>query len=298
MRLTLFLWSQINKLKGSQSTPEVANLESKLNDLKANKDERKKKVKKLIRERNDREYYLGLNTNPFKVKLQHLGKMNTAIQAEIDNKIYQKQKQIAIWKQKAEQLKQKSQSAHSQGQNTLFNKGMTASQLQTYMQTERENKNNQYSARQMVSQCEKELQLLEHKKIRYKSEFECKRNILKIQESEFRDQHQYHYDTHLSTPGMRKSLTRKKILLHDTLHSKLKLHNKVTAFETKEGEQYTIDLLRKAEEKDMEEQRRFLDRLREKEEREREELRLKREKRRKMMSARPFYDRTKPRKER
>ena len=80
----------------------------------------------------------------------------------------------------------------------------------------------------------------------------------------------------MKNPKMRKSLNRKRALLHDTLHSRLKANHKVTAFETKEGEQYTIDLLRKTEEKDLEDQRKFLQRIEEKEELRRREERRKR----------------------
>jgi len=66
----------------------------------------------------------------------------------------------------------------------------------------------------------------------------------------------------------------------------------ITAYQTKEGEQYTMDLLRKAEQKDLEAQRKFLESIIE---REMEEERLKKEqmaKQRAMMKKR--MQRTRP----
>ena len=122
--------------------------------------------------------------------------------------------------------------------------------------------------------------------------------ILKVQESDYREMYQYQYDRHLKKPIMKKSLGRKRALLHDTLHSKLNLNHKVTAYETKEGEQYTIELLKKAEEKDMEAQMKFLDKLAEKEAKEKEERDKKKAMRKKLASARPFHDRSTHRKDR
>lgn len=83
----------------------------------------------------------------------------------------------------------------------------------------------------------------------YKNEFEKKKMKLKIEEHEHKEKHQFWFEGQMKNPKMRRSLNRKRALLHDTLHSQLKNNNIVTAFETKEGEQYTIDLLRKTEEK-------------------------------------------------
>ena len=58
---------------------------------------------------------------------------------------------------------------------------------------------------------------------------------------------------------MRRSLNRKRALLHDTLNSNLKNAFDVAGFETKDSEQYTIDILKKAEQKDLEVQMKFLE---------------------------------------
>jgi hypothetical protein len=145
----------------------------------------------------------------------------------------------------------------------------------------------------MVKDCEKELQLLEHKKMRYQSEYERKKTKLQVDESDHKQMYQFQYEVQMKDPKMRRSVTRKRALLHDTLHSQLKLNHKVTAYETKEGEEYTIDLLRKTEEKDLEAQRKFLERLIQKEAEEKELAAQKRRlMRQRIASARPFNTNT------
>ena len=58
---------------------------------------------------------------------------------------------------------------------------------------------------------------------------------------------------------MRRSLNRKRVLLHDTLNSNLKNTYEIDGYETKDSEAYTIDLLKKAEQKDLEIQMKFLE---------------------------------------
>jgi len=59
-------------------------------EIKQDHMKRRRKINSLITERNDREYYLSLNTNPFKLKMKHLKKMNNAVQEEINKKIIEK----------------------------------------------------------------------------------------------------------------------------------------------------------------------------------------------------------------
>jgi len=177
----------------------------------------------------------------------------------------------------------------------LVNKGMTEGQFRGQLISERRHKNKQYQARQLIHDCERELQELEHKKVRYKSEFKRKMMILQIEESDYIEMYNFHYDKSLKQPKMRRSLNRKRILLHDTLHSNLKEGNAVLDFETKTSEQYTIDLLRKAEEKDIELQMQFLERVAKKEI---ESNKPSVKPRKKLQSARPFHFKIRDRKER
>lgn len=258
-------------------------------------------IKSLITERNDREYYLSLNTNHFKVKMRHLKKLNTAIQEELNRKIKDKKHQIQLWKQEEQKLKSKQVSTSVMGHEALYKKGMTEGQLRGYMLSERQLKAKTYEARQQVTECEREIQELEYKKLRYQNEFQRKKMILQTEESDYRQMYNFKYEKELKQPKMKRSLGRKRALLHDTLHSNLKPNHLVTAYETKEGEEYTIELLRKAEEKDLEVQQKFIEKIVKKQEEE-EHLRKKQEEkaklRKRLASARPFHQRNLERKER
>jgi hypothetical protein len=177
----------------------------------------------------------------------------------------------------------------------LYKKGMSESQLTSFMTTQRKFKNKQFNVRQAVKEVERELQQLEFKKARYRTEFDRRMNTVRVEESERKDMYLFNYD---KVKGKTRVET-KRGLLHDTLHSNLRPNHRITAFETKEGEQYTLDLLRKAEEKDLQEQENFLESLLQKD---LEEKRLKAEQRAKLRkrlsSAKPFNYRLGERKER
>ena len=136
------------KLSTERTEPLVKELDKEYTKLSKEKNHRKRKIKSLITQRNDREYYLSLNTNQFKVKLQHLKKMNSAIQDEINRKIRDKKKQIQIWKTQEQKLKQASTDTTAKGQLALFNKGMSEGQLRNFMSSERQLKAKKYEARQ------------------------------------------------------------------------------------------------------------------------------------------------------
>lgn len=59
-------------------------------------------------------------------------------------------------------------------------------------------------------------------------------------------------------------LIENKVLLHDTINTKFDPTIGPTNYDTKESEMYTIDLLRKAEQKDLELKAKFLERVVEK----------------------------------
>ena len=92
---------------------------------------------------------------------------------------------------------------------------------------------------------------------------------------------------------MRRSLNRKRALLHDTLNSNLKNAYDVAGFETKESEQYTIDILKKAEEKDIDVQMKFLEEIEKKKNEEekssQKKLSIKAKLRKRLQSAKPFH---------
>ena len=62
-------------------------LNKQLKSLEKQKLTRKKKIKSLISERNDREYYLSLNTNQFKTKINNLKKMHSGIKTDLKKRI-------------------------------------------------------------------------------------------------------------------------------------------------------------------------------------------------------------------
>lgn len=233
------------KFTSGENTPikEEANKEFKA--LKKDQMKRRRKINSLITERNDREYYLSLNTNPFKVKMEHLKKMNNVIQEEISNKIINKSKQLQVLKQHQKILNDTGRLVVTKGTEYLYKKGMTVEQLKAFISNDRELKSKKFKIRVIIKDIEGELQQLEYRQLTYKKEFEKKKTNIQIDEYEHREKHQFRFEVQMKNPKMKRSLNRKRALLHDTLHSKLGENNKVTAFETKEGEEYTIDLLRK-----------------------------------------------------
>ena len=65
-----------NKIINSgNTTPALRELNEEYKTLTKEKNRRKKKIRSLITERNDREYYLSLNTNQFKIKMKLLKKV-------------------------------------------------------------------------------------------------------------------------------------------------------------------------------------------------------------------------------
>ena len=70
-------------VKGKTST--IKELRKHLKFIQKNKVKRKRKIRSLISERNDREYYLSLNTNQFKSKISNLRKMDKGLHFEFLN---------------------------------------------------------------------------------------------------------------------------------------------------------------------------------------------------------------------
>lgn len=139
---------------------------------------------------------------------------------------------------------------------------MTEKELRNHLVSQRKIKEKKYQARQMIHEYDRELQSLIHKQIRYRTEYKRRLMIIKTEESDYRAVYHFNYEKHNKDPKMRKSVSRKKILLHDTLNTKFK--NLFTPYDFRESEQYTVDLLKRAEQKDIEMQTKFLERIAEK----------------------------------
>ena len=209
--------------------------------------------------------------------MSHLKKMHKAIQMEIDEKLIKKAKQLQTLKQHQKILNDTGRLVVTKGTEWLYKKGMTEKQLRAFISNDRELKMKKFKMRQIIKDVEKELNQLEFKKKSYETEFERKKTQIQIEEHEHKEQHQFRFDGQISfNPKMRRSVNRKRALLHDTLHTKLQGNHMVTAFETKHGEQYTVDLLRKTEEHNLEEQRKYLEEQLRKEAERKERERLKR----------------------
>lgn len=97
---------------------------------------------------------------------------------------------------------------------------------------------------------------------------------------------------------MRRSLNRKRALLHDTLNSNLKNAFDVAGFETKDSEQYTIEILKKAEQKDIEAQMKFVEETKNKEQEGQKKISIKAKLRKRLQSAKPFNFRIRDKQER
>ena len=98
--------------------------------------------------------------------------------------VISKSKYIYLNKQH-DKVKRRGASLSSLGREILSTKGMTESQLRGQMISERRSKAKVYESRQLLTEWERELQQLEYKRVRYKSEFKRKMMILQIQESDF-----------------------------------------------------------------------------------------------------------------
>jgi hypothetical protein len=231
-------------------TPVLGRLDIEYTKFLTDKFKGTNKIKSVTNKNTDRDYYLSLNTNQFKVKMQHLKKINAAVQDKITKKIIKKYKQIQLIKKKEKSLYKRGGVTPKAEHAKILKKSTSQKKFRGNISTERRLKTGQNQIIQSINDIGQEIQLLEQKKARYQSEYEQKLNKLKVDESEHMQMHNTQYEEQLQNPKMRHSVTRKRVLLHDTLHSQLKYNNKVTAYETKEGEQYTIDLLRETEEKD------------------------------------------------
>jgi hypothetical protein len=260
-----------NKFFGSgKVTPVLGKLDIEYTKSLTDKSKGTNRIKSVPRKNTDRDYYLSLNTNQFKVKMQHLKKINAAIQDKITAKIIRKYKQIQLLKKKEKSLYKKGGITPRVEHPKIIKKSTSQKQFRGNISTERRLKKGQNQLIKSIEDIGQEIQLLESKKARFQSEYEQKQNKLKVEESEHMQMINTQYEEKLQNPKMKHSVTRKQVLLHDTLHSELIYNNKVTAYETKEGEQYTKDLLRESEEKDVYDQGSYLKKVIQKERKERE----------------------------
>ena len=125
------------------------------------------------------------------------------------NKIKQVKTQIKLWKRREKIYKCKTEKVTNIGENKLQSEGMTENDIRGQISSERKIKAKKYQARQMVHEYERELQNLEHKRVRYKTEYKRRLMIIKTQESDFRNLYQYQYDKFTKQPKMRRSVNRK-----------------------------------------------------------------------------------------
>jgi len=143
-------FTENKKLNPDKASPVVKKLGKEYKSLSKEKKKRKNKIQTLITERNDREYYLALNTNQFKVKMNHLKKMDSAVQNEIGSKIKSKKQQISLLKRQDRALKKRSASEQREGNNHLFSKGMTEEQFRDTMMSQNTIRSKKCDARQML----------------------------------------------------------------------------------------------------------------------------------------------------